>query len=719
MEKSLLIFEKPKQAITVCEKAFKSVSKGTHLIISPNEFFPNGAVAVWCIGHILRSKMPGDYKSEWKEWKLEQLPMIPDKFELEPEPSKKGQVSIIRKFVHDKEIIDIYHFGDAGREGQLLVDEVLLFVNNKKPVKRVWSSSLTKASIHKALKEAKDNKHYKPLYDAAYTRQVTDWVIGMNASRALSMLMTDKYNFKEQFQLGRCKTPLVGIVYNRELTIEKFQSKPYWDVEITFNSNGNQFIGKWFKGKEEHIGKKEQAAALKGYCIGKAANIETVTTKRVAELPPQFYNLTELQSEANKRFGFSPSKTLEIAQELYEIGVISYPRADPRVVSTEEAQIFPLILEIISDFPKFQHLIPAPRKDLLSDKRYVNNELVDDHYAIIPTEEVVSSEKLSAEQSHIYDMIVESFIVAHYDSALYDHTEMVAIVDGHFTFKSKGKVLLKEGWRKVIPVVNSSNSEDGQTIPLLKENEKLKCESINVLESKTTPPKRFTQGQLVKIMERAASYVPKEEREGYIHAEMALGTVATRANIIKEVIANKYVSIRKNHVYLEPKGRILIEALEKGNWLSSPVTTGKMENSLNDISNKKLAPEKFMLATQNLINNFIKDLKTSSNNWNFKHLVSDSSSNEVSSIGLCPLCGGPVVNKGQFYGCAEYNSTSCSFTLPKRKGAKEIPVDEIRSLLKKGTTGLIPGFKGKNGKMFNAHLTWNKQSKRIEFEFPK
>jgi DNA topoisomerase III len=501
MGKALLLFEKPKQAKTVCEKAFKSVNKKNHLLISPNEFFPEGAVAVWCIGHILRSKMPGDYKSEWKEWNLDQLPMIPDRFELEPEPSKKSQVSIIRKFVHDKEITEIYHFGDAGREGQLLVDEVLLFLNNKKPVKRVWSSSLTKASTHKALKEVKDNKHYYPLYSAAYTRQVTDWIIGMNASRTLSILMADKYNYNEKFQLGRCKTPLVGIVYNRELAIETFQSKPFWDVDIKFNANGIQFVGRWFKGAEEHIWEKEQSAALKQYCIDKEASIEKVTRKQVEVLPPQFYNLTELQSEANKRYGYSPTKTLEIAQELYEIGAISYPRADPRVVSSEEAQIFPLILEILSDLPKYNHLLPAPRTDLFLDKRYVNNELVDDHYAIIPTEEVKPPHTLSPEQNHIYDMIVESFIAAHYEPATYDHTEMVSSVDGHFTFKTKGKVLLEEGWRKVIPVIKSPNSEDEQSIPKLEENGKLKCESINVLESKTSPPKRFTQGQLVKIME--------------------------------------------------------------------------------------------------------------------------------------------------------------------------------------------------------------------------
>jgi len=688
-----------------------------HIIIEPNSFFPEGAVGVWCVGHILRTKSPGDYKEEWKTWKMDNLPMFPQQLELEADPSKKGQLAIIRKFLHDKSISQIYHFGDAGREGQLLVDEVLLHLNNKKPVRRVWATSLTKSATLKALDEAKDNKAYSNLYSAAHTRQMTDWIIGMNTSRALSILLSEKYNLDERFQLGRCKTPLVGIVYDREVAIETFQPIPYWDIEVEFGNESNSMVGHWFKENEDHVWDQSSADALMEFCKGKAGLIQSIVKERKEILPPQFFNLTELQSEANRRYKYSPSKTLEIAQALYEKGVISYPRADPRVVSNEEAILFPLILDVISELPQYHHLIPPPIADISTDKRYVNNELVNDHYAIIPTEEVVPLESLPEEQRCIYKMILDSFIAAHYKPAVVENTEIITVVDDHFSFKTKGHEMILPGWKIVLDIHDTENQRDKRGIPVVREGEILNCKGIEIREGKTTPPKRFTEGQLVKIMERSAAYVRPEDRKGYTFSEMALGTVATRANIIQEIIKNGYVTVKKNLVQLTPKGRLLIDAIGKNNWLASPVTTGKMENSLNSIVNGQLSTDKFTKATQKLITSFIKDIAGISQHWNFEYLTSQMS--ERTSIGACLICGSPVINKGSFYGCSAHKTSSCSFTISKEKGSKIIPTEEIKSLLTKGTTGLIPGFKGRNGKYFNAHLIWNPKENKVEYEFPK
>ncbi|MGE6755978.1 DNA topoisomerase [Rossellomorea sp. NPDC071047] len=705
----LLIFEKPKQAITVC-KAFNSQNKRTHIEIQPHGLFPNGAIAVWCVGHIMKSKMPGEYKPEWKGWNISHLPIIPERFELVVDPSKRSNFNIIRKYVNDSNISEIYHYGDPAMEGQLLVDEVLEYVKNRKPVKRVWETSLTPSATIKAIKNAKDNKLYKSLYRAGQARQIADWVIGMNTSRCMSILAGEKGILDNKFPLGRCKTPLIKIIYRREIEIEMFKSKPYWDVIIKFKSKEGEYSGHWIKDQDEHIWNQSQAKALSMYCIDKPAIIDKIHKEKKEVLPPQFFNLTELQSEANKTFTYSPDKVLEIAQDLYLNGWITYPRAEPRVVSPEEAKDFLKILNSIQMIDDYKEFLLPPNLDISLDKRFVDASKVDDHHAIIPTEEVPNLESLTIDQRNIYNMVIQSFIAAHYPPAVYHHTEIRTLVDGHFMFVSKGKIELEKGWKQVL---KKTETTDSPILPEVKEHEGVLVQDVEIREGKTTPPKRFTQGQLVKIMERAASHISKEERDGYTHDDMSLGTVATRAGIIKEVLKNNYISVKKNQVHIEPKGRMLMTALGEKNWLGSPVITGRMEHSLNAISKGKESVEPFLKATYMYVNNFIEQLKNESTNWDFEDEINQEQ--QKLEIGPCLLCGKPVVDKGRFYGCTGYYDTKCSFTFPKEIAKKPVPISEVKNLLSRKSTGLLTGLMGSKGP-FEAYIVWDDKLKKHKFK---
>lgn len=716
---SLLIFEKPKQARTVC-KAFKSKDNKTHIVIEPNEFFPNGAIAVWCVGHILRSLKPAQYREEYKAWDMNHLPIIisSSEFKLEVEPSKRSVFNEIRKFVNDPKIKEIYHYADAGLEGQVIVDEVLEFIKNRKPVKRVWASSLTPSATYKALKSVQSNNNYKNVYAAGKARQISDWTIGMNTSRCVSILAGKAGVPDSVFGLGRCKTPLTSIVYQREVEIETFKKKPYWDVYATFNSQKGTYQGKWFRDTEEHIWEKEKSEELISFCEGKPSRILSVEKTEKETPPPQFFNLTDLQSEANKKYKYSPDNVLAIAQELYEQSYISYPRADPRVVSTEEAKEFPHILSRLGAVEAFNSLIKDDMRNISNDKRFVNNNLVDDHYAIIPTDVVVDPGKLSKDQKNIYEMIVHSFIAAHYPPAVYDHTKIITIVDELFTFKTSGKILKQLGWKEVygkgmVESPEEDTDEASQELPDVVEDESVSIYHFDLKEGETKPPSRFTQGQLVKIMERAGTYVPKSNRSDYSIDELSLGTVATRAGIIKEIVG-QYISIKKNLVYIEPKGRLLMEAIGMDNWLATPLTTGRMEKFLEDIQKGKQSPELYLEGTNKLVTQFIEKLKVESTSWDFSNLIQQQQ--KKSEIGPCRICGKPVVDKGKFYGCSAYKETKCRFTFPKVKNEKTIPIAEVRKFLQKGQTSIMKGFKGKKGP-FDASIVWDDKELREKFTF--
>ncbi len=712
----LIIAEKPDQARTLAS-VFNNKKAQGYIEILPNEIFPDGAFMTWAIGHLCELVPPEKYNPAWKKWSLATLPMIPSQFQYQVSKDKAKQFSVIKKFINDPRITEIIHAGDAGREGELIIRNILRLTKAKQPMKRLWISSLTPKAIKEGFRNLRDEIETKNLYFEAYTRACSDWIVGMNASRLYSILLKEK-GFSDVFSVGRVQTPTLALIVKRELEIEQFVSEPFWEVFGEFFINGKKYKGKWEVDGDSRIKTADMAAKIAQFCNGKPAEISDVKREKKEYQPPMLYNLSALQAEANRLYKFPPKKTLDILQALYQKGIVSYPRSDSRYVTPGEADMFPDILHKISLIEKYAEFFPLPISSIRNNKRYVNEKKVTDHYAIIPTEQVKDPEKLSADEQKIYDLIIKSLLAAHYEKSVYEYTTVTTLVDGRATFLSKGKVQLAEGWRKVIP----ANEKDGEPeLPLLEKGETGIVKKVNVKESKTQPPKRYTEGQLITLMKTAGKHIEDKELEKVLDETEGLGTEATRAGIITMLKSRKYIEIKKNLVYATAKAKILIHAIGK-ELLASPEMTAKWEQRLKEIAEGKANAKQFIDITNKMITHLVTETTKQAVEWNFDHEVIENfvprefKKSTPRKLGNCKFCDGKVIDKGTFYGCSNYQKNGCTFTISKKILGKTITQAQLKKLLTDGVTDQIQGFKSKD-KEFNAKLAWDEQEKKIKFVF--
>lgn len=713
----VIIAEKPDQGVTLAS-IFSTKKRQGYLEILPNELFPKGAYMTWAVGHLLQLAPPERYRPEWKQWKLETLPIIPDRFQYEVEKAKAKQFHIVKELLRKPEVTEIIHAGDAGREGELIVRNIIQRSGVKKPMKRLWISSLTPKAIEAGFRTLLEEKATRPLYEEAYARACADWIVGMNASRVYSILLKQK-GMNDVFSAGRVQTPTLALIVKREKEIEQFRPEPFWEVFATFAINGKQYEGKWVKDGESRVNEQQLAEKIALFCEQKQAEVVDVKTERKVFPPPLLFNLSSLQATANKLYQFSPQKTLDVLQKLYQKGIVSYPRSDSTYVTKGEAETFPDILQKLSELPAYKSFFPLSTTTILHNKRYVNEKKVTDHYAIIPTEQVVDPDKLSADERNIYDLVVKRLLAAHYDDAIFDYTTVTTLVDGRATFLSKGKQQMQEGWRKVIPL----REEDDILLPSLTEGERGKVVDVRVKESKTQPPKRYTEGQLITLMKTAGKFLENEELEKVLAKTEGLGTEATRAGIITMLKERKYIEVKKNQVYATDKAKVLIEAIGD-KILASPEMTAKWEQRLNEIGEGKASASSFMEQVKKLAAKIVTDALETSKTWDFTGLDTASIQRTTSKatlgkpVGTCKYCGGTVLDKGEFYGCANYAKTKCSFTISKTILGKKISQTNVKKLLQHGKTDIIKGFK-KGEKTFDAALVWDDSQKKITFSFSK
>ncbi|MDR6998149.1 DNA topoisomerase III [Neobacillus niacini] len=715
----LIIAEKPDQGSTLAS-IFKHKKQNGFIEIFPNEIFKDGAYVTWAIGHICQLVSPEKYQPGWKKWSLDSLPMIPEQFDYEVTRDKAKQFAVIKKLITNPAVTEIIHAGDAGREGELIIRNILRLTKCKKPMKRLWISSLTANAIKEGFSKLLDENETRSLYFEAYTRACSDWVVGMNASRLYSLLL-QKQGFSDVFSVGRVQTPTLALIVKRELEIENFKPEPFWEVIAHFLINGKRYSGKWQNDGETRVKTKDLAEKVAVFCKGKPAEVAEVVSERKEFYPPLLYNLSALQAEANKRFKFSPKKTLDVLQKLYQKGNVSYPRSDSRYVTKEEAGTFPEILGKLSHIKIYESFFPLPNPSLIDNKRYVNEKKVTDHYAIIPTEQIPNVERLDTDERKIYDLVVTSLIAAHYNKAIAEYTTVTTMVDGRASFQSKGKVQIEDGWKKVLQP--PKEQEDEPSLPFLEKGEQGITEKINVKESQTQPPKRYTEGQLITLMKTAGKHIEDKELEKVLTRTEGLGTEATRAGIITMLKDRLYIQVTKNLVYATAKAKILIEAIGQ-QILASPEMTAKWEQKLKEISEGSASPKHFMEQTNKMVVHLINTSVDQSTNWSFSDEMRDNFSpgkkktKTVTKLGPCKKCDGAVVDKVSFYGCSNYRKNQCDFTISKKILGKNITQKNIKLLLSEGKTEPIEGFT-KNEKTFNARLYLDEQDKKVKFLFEK
>ena len=641
--------------------------------------------------------------------------MVPEKFQYTVTKSKYKQFNIVKRLLQMKEVTSIIHAGDAGREGELIVRNVINLTGVRKPMKRLWISSLTKKAIYEGFQQLLDEEETRNTYYEAYTRACADWIIGMNASRVYTLLLK-KAEVNDVFSVGRVQTPTLALIVQREKEIENFKSKPFWEVIATFQMNGDTYEGTWEKKNESRLDNAEMANKIAAFCQNKEAQISELKTNRKVYKPPLLFNLSSLQATANSAFKFSPKKTLDVLQQLYQKGIVSYPRSNSSHVTKGEAETFPDILDKLSQFDDYRDFIPVPNPSIMNNKRFVDEKKVTDHYAIIPTEQVTDPARLSGDERKLYDMIVRRLIAAHYDDAVFDYTTVTTLVDGRATFISKGKQQIEEGWRKII---FQDKKDEDTLLPPLKKDDQGKVQKVRVKEGKTEPPKRYTEGQLITLMKTAGKFIEDEELEKVLQKVEGLGTEATRAGIITMLKDRQYINVTKNQVFATDKGKVIIAAIGE-TILASPEMTAKWEQRLSEIGDGKTSPAGFMEQTKKLSAKIIEDAKNQVSDWDFSGIQLDSIQRAPSKftigkkVGTCILCDGDVVDKGQFYGCSNYKKSKCSFTLSKKILGKNITQTNVKKLLTGEETNMIKGFK-KGEKSFDAKLRYEKD--KIQFVF--
>jgi len=639
--KNLYITEKPSVAASFAAVLGINISKSDR---TRGYAESKDSVVTWCFGHLITLALPDAYNEAYKEWKVEHLPIIPEEYKyvvIDDEGIKK-QFETVKSLMLREDIDYIYACTDSGREGEYIFRLVYEHSGTTKPAKRVWISSQTEEAIKEGIKNAKDISHYDSLAQAAYSRAKEDWLFGMNFSRIytclygrhLSALL--KESRSSVIAIGRVMTCVLGLVTDREKEIRNFVPKTHYGITANFISMDNkiEYKGKWVPEKskiikfaddaqdEERYISKQEAEEVIEKLKGKEGKVKKVEIKSKNEQPPLLFNLAELQSEANKKFKLPVDKTLETAQSLYEKKLITYPRTDCRVLSTDVVGELPKVLNGLYMNPEYKGFVSRIKdfgelKITKSTKRYVDDSKVTDHYALIPTYVTADLNRLSENERKIYNLIVKRFLAIFYPPAVYNTVKVETEIDGE-VFVTSSRTLKEAGWKEVYEVSKSKDEEDLTEVPihLLSKNEGCETKNFELEEKETKPPPRYTAGSLIITMEKAGKFIEDEELREQIKT-CGIGTSATRAGIIKKLKDIGYINIDSKTQVVTPtlKGEAIVELVRRtAKELLSPSLTASWEKGLAMIENKETTQEIFEKKLCEYINKTIEKVKKSNIN---------------------------------------------------------------------------------------------------------
>ena len=524
-------------------------------------------VITWALGHLVSLCEPGEVDERWQKWNMAQLPMLPEDIPLKALPATKKQYDVVRKLMCSSKIDSVICATDSAREGELIFRYIYQLSGCKKPVQRLWISSMTDAAIREGFENLRPGSDYDALYESARCRSVADWLVGMNASRAYSL----KYN--AHLSIGRVQTPTLNLIVKRDLEIENFVPKDYWEIKADFGD----YEGLWVNPdtKETRADTKELAERVKA----EVAKKEGAVTESEAELkrvpPPQLFDLTSLQREANQKYGYSADKTLKLAQALYERHkLLTYPRTDSRYLPDDmQGKVRDTLQKLPEPYAAF--VAAKEMNPSMHTKRFYDNSKISDHHAIVPTEKVPRLESLAPDERNIYDMVARRLIAAHYPSYEYEAAKLVTRVNGH-DFKSTGSTPVKEGWRALYRDDKPNKGE--ALLPKLAIGERRTVQKVAIKANKTKPPQRHNDASILKMMENAGREIEDEALREQLK-DSGLGTPATRAAIIERLIQVGYAKRAGKALTSTEKGRKLIAIVPE--QIASAATTGKWEKALS------------------------------------------------------------------------------------------------------------------------------------------
>jgi DNA topoisomerase-3 len=707
MPKTLVVAEKPsvgRDLAAALPGSFKSSKDKTHL--DGDDY-----VITWAVGHLVGLAAPEEYDPKLRKWRFADLPILPERFKLVPNDEKaKKQLRAIHRLMRSDEIDRVVNACDAGREGELIFAYTYETAKVKKPVERLWLSSMTRGAIEDAFGSLRPGEEMQSLEAAARSRSEADWVVGMNATRAASIRL--RAAFDGAVSLGRVQTPTLALVARREQEIRAHVPEPYWLVEAAFEASGERtYSGRYMGGKRIA---EDEAAAIVDACRGRRGEITKLEKKEERERTQLLYDLTALQRHANSLYGFSARRTLGAAQKLYEDRkAITYPRTNSRFLPSDMIGEIKPTAELVGRNPQYARgAAYVTGLEKLPLGRVVSNAKVTDHHALIPTRSEHDVGRMSDDERKVYDLVAKRFLAVFHPDAVWERTRVETTVSDH-VFRTSGRVLLEAGWRAVYgeePERADRGEEDSggdQKLPRLEQGEEVDVRSVESIRKETQPPRRYTESSLLAAMETAGKDIEDAElREAM--KDSGIGTPATRASIIERLIQVGYVERDGRALHATEKG-IQVIGLLGGHPLTSPELTGDWERRLGLIESGEVARPEFMRDIARFTTDTVAELDK------LKGVRI-----ERARLGPCPVCGREIVENRKGYSCWSRDDPGCGFVIWKRKAGKVLPVSVAKELIEKGRTEKqVTGFRGRSGRTFRAKLKLHQDDEgkwRVDFD---
>ena len=652
----------------------------------------NGYIISWCVGHLVGLANADAYDEKYKKWNLNDLPVIPEDWKFVVSKDKNEQFSILKELMNDHRVTEIVNACDAGREGELIFRLVYNKTGCSKPVKRLWISSMEEKAIIEGFKNLREGSEYENLYNSALCRAKADWTVGINATRLFSKL------YNRTLNVGRVQTPTLAMIADRESAINGFKKEKYFNVHL--KSDGTDAVC-------EKIRDREEAEKISRECTGNDAVVSKVTTERKTVNPPRLYDLTTLQREANRLYGFTAQQTLDYTQSLYEMKLCTYPRTDSCFLTDDMSDTAKFITEIVLEkFPHFDNIVLKP-----DVHRILNSKKVSDHHAIIPTAEIRDTDINAVPEGErkILCLIANRLLCAVSEPYVYEAVTADISCSGYY-FTCRGQNIITDGFKGIDTVFKSfqkcsDGTDDDTAVITLSEGQRLENISCEITEHYTQPPKHFTEDTLLSAMEHAGTDDITEETE-----RSGLGTPATRAGVIEKLTKSGFIKRERKKLIITDEGTDLISVMP--DIVKSAKMTADWENKLSLISQGRFTPQQFMADITKLVDGIINVAKSSIDKTKVSHRESN-----LETIGICPRCGKNVVVTPKAFSCEDRN---CGFVIWKNdkffeSARKPLTKEMVTTLLKSGKIGVKGLYSQKSKKNYDAIICLDDTGKYVNF----
>jgi DNA topoisomerase-3 len=723
VSKSLVITEKPSVA--------RDVAATLGSCTDHDGYFENDDfVVTFAVGHLFELLPPEEIDPEYKRWTLANLPILPEEFRYRPKAGQSERIRTIKKLLARDDVAEVINACDAGREGELIFREIVDHLGSRKPIRRLWLQSMTDQAIRRGFAELRPGEELEGLAQAARCRARSDWLIGMNATRALTKRLKSRKE-KTAWSAGRVQTPTLALLVARELEILAHVPRPFWRIEAVFEHEGQEYTANWYDpafqaggdehAREDRVFDEERARAIVARVQGRPGSARE-SRKPSRESAPPLFDLTSLQREANRRFGWSARRALSAAQRCYERHkILTYPRTDSRCLPEDYRDT---VNEILASFAgaaahpeegfvqyarSAAHLQDA---GLQNTKRVFDDGGISDHFAIVPTGTLPET-PLTGDDKRLYDLVVRRFLGAFHPPALWERVERVTEVEGE-SFRTRARHLKEMGWRSVLPP-STDEERDTELRPLVSGRDEAEGVAVRNLRAETEadetrPPPRVTEARLLSLMENAGKQIEDEDIAAALH-EKGIGTPATRADIIENLIAKGYVVRVDKALRPSVKGIRLIDILNRidAERLTSPDLTGEIEYHLLQVERGAREADDFMAE----ITDYAREIVGIAKTFEYHELYESEE-----PLGPCPACGRPVVEMVWFYRCEEQpgveREDDCPLRFWKDTSGRYLDRQTVRTLIRDGKTGPLDGFTARNGRTYRGYLEIDREAWQVK-----